>query len=140
MTQKYRFSAIPSLRDKNKTIYAELIQSFIDINISVDRYIQRKDDDDEGESNHNFVSLLLLSTLFFRLDCSPLTTDGSNCSMTIEGNWGAAVATNARSSSGLRKLKLNLRILNENRRTFSSKKNRTLQFDRSPVFDPRTSC
>lgn len=66
-----------------------------------------------NSSNHNFVSLLLFSRLFLRLDCSILAIDGSNCSMTIEGNCGTLGGTKARSSSGLRKLKLNLRILNK---------------------------
>lgn len=102
------------------------IQSLIDINISVDRHIQRKDDDKTHPNNHNFVSLSLFSMLFFRLDCSPptLATDGSNCSITIEGNCGALGGTKARSSSGLRKLKLNLRILNQRNEEFQKKNKR----------------
>ncbi len=56
------------------------------------------------------MSLLLLFKLVRRLCCSLFDADGSGCSITIAGNCCCKL-TKARSSSGLKKVKLNLRIL-----------------------------
>ncbi len=57
---------------------------------------------------------MFLFKLVLRLCSSALDIDGSGCSTTIDGNCELVRFTNARSSSGLRKLKLNLRILRTN--------------------------
>jgi hypothetical protein len=56
------------------------------------------------------MSVVPLFKLVLRL-CSTLEIDGSGCSITIDGNCVLLLGTKARSSSGLRKLKLNFRIL-----------------------------
>ncbi len=80
--------------------------------------------------HHKFVVSLLLLVLELvrrRCCCSVLSfdNDGTGCSITMDGNcWKNGFGidsfvgfTNGRSSSGPRKFKLNLRILNNNKKT-----------------------